>query len=276
MNDDERIIVGKTDVTCTRLSTKMPIRLDKGGAFLCQNGQADIVVDLKQYNISSGDIVVAFPYSVVQIIRHSEDFDGSVIAADVNFFGMFQITDKSLHYLYIRDNPCISLTEEDWRKIVSLHDMLLRESADIEHPLRGEIDECIMKMIVYEIAAIYLKRKPITQQLRSRNDIIFQQFIFSLFNNFHIHRAVDYYATEQSITPQHLSMIVKQMSGQTASEWIVCCTITNIKSKLQDPELAITEISDELNFPNPSFFSQYFKKHAGISPKEYRKNGHKL
>ena len=271
MCDSERIIAGKADMNCTGLNTNMPVRLEKGGAFLCRGGYGDIVIDLKQYRITKGDIVVAFPYSVVQVISYSDDFDGSVIAADVNFFGTLQISDKSFHYLYIRDNPCISLMEEEWDKVVSLHDMLLRESIDAEHPLRREIDECIMKMIIYEVAAIYLKRKPITQQIRSRNDIIFQQFIFSLFNNFHVHRTVDFYATEQSITPRHLSVIVKQMSGRTAGEWIICCTIMNIKTKLQDPKLTIKEISAEMNFPNPSFFSQYFKKYVGITPKEYRK-----
>lgn len=162
----------------------------------------------------------------------------------------------------------------EWSKIISLHDMLLRESTNMDHPLRKEIDECMMRMIVYEIAAIYLKRKPIIQQKRSRNEKIFQQFIFSLFNNFHVHRTLEFYATEQSITPRHLSMVVKQMSGLTAGEWIINCTITNIKSKLQDQSLSVMEISDEMNFPNPSFFSQYFKKYTGITPKEYRKSIH--
>lgn len=59
------------------------------------------------------------------------------------------------------------------------------------------------------------------------------------------------------------------MSCMTVWEWIVSCTVTNIKSKLQDPTLSVKEIFDEMNFPNPSFFSQYFKKYAGVTPKEY-------
>lgn len=273
MENFKHIFIGNAESTCKDLDLgSMPVRLEQGGLFLCQSGQSDVVIDLKQFHIVKGDMIVVFPYTVVQLISYSENFDGSVIAADVNFFGSIQIPDKSFYYLYIKENPCIALLEEEWCKIVSLHDMLRRETADTEHPLRREINECIMRMTVYEIAAIYLRRKPITQQPRSRNDRIFQQFIFSLFNNFHIHRTLEFYATEQSITPRHLSMVVKQMSGQTAGEWITGCTVINIKSRLQDPRLSIAEISDEMTFPNPSFFSQYFKKYTGMTPREYRRN----
>lgn len=276
MENNMHMAIGYTELSCQNVNTRMPIRLEQGGLFLCQSGHADIVVDLKRYHITEDDMVVAFPYSIVQILDQSSDFDGNILAADVNFFASIQISGKSSYYLYVKENPCISLTEEEKAKIVSLHGMLTRESANTEHPLRREIDECLKKMIVYEVAAIYIKRKPIVQQPRSRNEKIFEQFIFLLFNNFHIHRALEFYAFEQSITPRHLSSIVKKMSGMTAGEWIVTCTIANIKAKLQDANLSIANISDTLNFPNPSFFSQYFKKYAGISPKEYRKNSHGL
>ncbi|MDR2084403.1 MAG: helix-turn-helix domain-containing protein [Bacteroidales bacterium] len=43
-----------------------------------------------------------------------------------------------------------------------------------------------------------------------------------------------------------------------------------IKLLLKSTELSIQEISNELNFPNPSFFCKYFKSRVGMSPKEYR------
>lgn len=273
MKNYSPLFIGDAESTCRDLNiTDMPVRLEQGGVFLCQRGHADIVIDLKQYHITAGDIVVAFPYTVIQTMGYSEDFDGSSLRADVSFFASIQIPEKSSYYLYMMENPCISLREEEWSKIVALHDRLVSEHADEQHPLRREIDECMMKIIAYEIIAIYLKRKPLTQQARSRNERIFQEFIHSLFNNYHAHRSLEFYATAQSITPRHLSMIVKQMSGQTAGEWIISCTITNIKSKLQNKSLSVKEISDEMNFPNPSFFSQYFKKYTGETPTEYRKN----
>ncbi|NJO25503.1 MAG: AraC family transcriptional regulator [Bacteroidia bacterium] len=42
------------------------------------------------------------------------------------------------------------------------------------------------------------------------------------------------------------------------------------KLLLDNPALSIAEIADELNFSDQSFFGKYFKRLAGMSPKEYR------
>jgi hypothetical protein len=39
---------------------------------------------------------------------------------------------------------------------------------------------------------------------------------------------------------------------------------------LGDGKKSPTEIADELNFPNSSFFFKYFKKHTGMTPNQYR------
>lgn len=271
MENIKHLALDYSELSGQILHAKRPVKLERGGLFLCQRGHADIVIDLKRFHIKVGDLVSVFPYSIVQILNHSADFNGNILAADVSFFASIQVSDRPSYYLHIKENPCISLLKKEWKKIVSLHKMLLREKANTGHPLRREIDECLMKMIAYEVAAIYIKRRPILQQARSRSEEIFEQFIFLLFNSCHSRRTLEYYAFQQSITPRHLSRIVKQMSGITAGEWIITCTLANIKSKLQDHKRSIAQISEEMNFPNPSFFSQYFKKYAGISPKEYRK-----
>lgn len=253
---------------------EMPMRLVEGGLFLCQSGTIDIVIDMKQYRIEKGDLVVAFPFSLIQIHYRSEDFKGFLISTDINFFETIQIPNRSSYFLYIKENPCISLTEEEGAKLLFFYETLLNENKNQAHPLRNEIDECLLKIIAYEIAAAYLRRKPINQQQQPRKEMIFHQFIFSLFNNYREHRSLEFYATEQSITPRYLSMIVKQVSGQTAAEWISRCVIMNMKTRLQDITRSIQEIAEEMNFPNPSFFAQYFRKYTGLTPKGYRETIH--
>ena len=253
---------------------EMPVRLVEGGLFLCQGGTIDIVIDMKQYRIEKGDLVVAFPFSVIQIHYRSDDFKGFLISTDINFFETIQIPNRSSYFLYIKENPCITLTEEEGRKLLFFYETLLNENKNQAHPLRNEIDECLLKIIAYEIATAYLRRKPITQQLQPRKEMIFHQFIFSLFNNYRKHRSLEFYATEQSITPRYLSIIVKQVSGQTAAEWISRCVIMNMKTRLQDITRSIQEISEEMNFPNPSFFSQDYRKYTGLTPKGYRETIH--
>ena len=73
------------------------------------------------------------------------------------------------------------------------------------------------------------------------------------------------------VTPKYLSYACKVASQKTALKWIHDYTTENIRYMLKHSEKSIKEISDELNFPNISFFGKYVRAHFGMSPREVRK-----
>ena len=82
-----------------------------------------------------------------------------------------------------------------------------------------------------------------------------------------------YFANRLGIAPKHVSMVVKKVSGRTASDWIDEYVVLEAKQMLRTTTLTVQEVSRELNFANQSFFGKYFKKHVGMSPSEYRQQG---
>ena len=42
------------------------------------------------------------------------------------------------------------------------------------------------------------------------------------------------------------------------------------KLQLKYSDLPVWQIAESLNVPNPSFFSQFFKRETGMTPAEYR------
>jgi AraC-like DNA-binding protein len=87
-----------------------------------------------------------------------------------------------------------------------------------------------------------------------------------------ISREVQYYADKLDITPKYLTLISRQTSGRSAAQWITYTVILNAKALLATSQLTIQQVSTKLNFPNPSFFGQYFLRHTGMTPKEYRRS----
>lgn len=79
-----------------------------------------------------------------------------------------------------------------------------------------------------------------------------------------------FYADQLCISTRYLSAITKQVAENSAKEIIDENLILELKMALQSTGMSLKEIADKYRFPDQSFFGRYFKKHTGMSPKEYR------
>lgn len=79
------------------------------------------------------------------------------------------------------------------------------------------------------------------------------------------------YADMQSLHVNYLSSVISSKTGKTIVSWIADKTITEAKVMLQNEALSIKEIAGRLGFLETPHFSNYFKKHASVSPAEYRR-----
>lgn len=108
------------------------------------------------------------------------------------------------------------------------------------------------------------------QASQSREQTIFDRFIQLVNQHCAEQHQIGYYADRMCLTERYLSTIIRQTSGVTAKEWIDRALITRIKVELMHTGKSIAQIADELHFPNPSFFSKYFKRITNLTPLEYK------
>ena len=52
--------------------------------------------------------------------------------------------------------------------------------------------------------------------------------------------------------------VLKKSTGQTFQFWVIEFIMREAKLLLRSTTISITEISEKLNYPNPSFFSRVF------------------
>jgi AraC-like DNA-binding protein len=251
---------------------EIPRQLNDGGVFICLRGESEFFLDLKNYKLKAGDMCVAFPFSILQVVSASDDFAGFGMGAGVELFQDIRIPSLTDYYLYIKDNPCISLSDAEQKMLTELCEQMIRKYERIDHPFRMEIANSMFKLIYCEIAAIYKISTPIVQEAVSRKDMLFRKFLFLVSKGYLQHREVDYYAGEMCVTPRYLSSVIKEKSGVSALGWINGMVVRQAKNMLKNNRLSVQQISDELNFANPSFFGQYFKKYTGTTPKKFRDN----
>jgi len=79
------------------------------------------------------------------------------------------------------------------------------------------------------------------------------------------------FAAELHLSPRYLSDLLKQETGKTAMDLIQIFLISEAKNLLNSGEHSVAQIAFLLGFENPPYFSRFFKKETGISPKQFRK-----
>ena len=65
-------------------------------------------------------------------------------------------------------------------------------------------------------------------------------------------------------------MVIKEVSGKSAKDWIVEYIVLEIKALLKNTNMNIQEIAVKTNFANQSSLGLFFRKHTGMSLSQYR------
>lgn len=113
---------------------------------------------------------------------------------------------------------------------------------------------------------LFLRFAQIREQGLTRAQTVFDRFIALINRHAVRERHMSFYASRLCLSERYLGTVVRQASGITAKEWIDRAVITQAKILLRHSELSVLEISEELGFPNPSFFSKYFRRLTGLTP----------
>ena len=83
-------------------------------------------------------------------------------------------------------------------------------------------------------------------------------------------RSVKAFADRLCVSPNHLSAVVKQQSGQTVMQLLNAHTVLHAKILLRHSTLPLADIADRLGFENPPAFSRFFKRETGVTASSVR------
>lgn len=141
-------------------------------------------------------------------------------------------------------------------------------------PFRREVAQHLIIALLYNIRYIHAKNEESAPLQLSRQEEVFRRFIGLVNEHSKRERNISFYADKLCLTPHYLSTVIREVSGQTVMQWINQAVILEAKVLLKHSDLLVFQISDELGFPNPSFFSKFFKRMTGMTPAEYQKKRH--
>lgn len=178
-------------------------------------------------------------------------------------------------YTNFHDSANIGLFANDrFRRLVALCEIL-----------HGEMEQdppdfsVIRPLLTSLLTLIEVERKnvqtPGAVNPKTQN-ITFKNFLKILEENFRRSLGVEYYAEKLFMSSRNLNIICQNVMQQSASEIIETRKLIEAKNLLVSTDKPVSEIGFELGYNEKSYFTTVFKKKAGQTPSDFRKEMRKL
>ena len=98
----------------------------------------------------------------------------------------------------------------------------------------------------------------------------FSQFMQLVEQHFCKHLSLDSYAAQLCISKPHLNSLCRQYADRSALQLIHQRLLLEAKRDLIYTVLTVSDIADKLGFSEPPYFTRFFKRLTGKSPREFR------
>lgn len=238
--------------------------------FLLQ-GSGVHVIDSNKYDIQPPCVFFLSPGQAHKL-ELSHDIEGFIYIFNTEFYlinksNQNQLVEFPFFYTIKQNNPPLQLSVKD---VDFLKPLFLKGVDELQKKDNASIEllRSILDLILISCSDAY----PYEHEFASngKGHIMVKRF-YQLVEECYLQNiSVNQYADKLAVTPNHLTQTIKQFTGKTSNEIIKAKQVLEIKRLLVHTNLGITEIANQLNFSDQSYFTKFFKKETGITPLAYR------
>ena len=249
------------------------------GLFLMDDNRIDLKYGLGKYDYKEGTLICVSPGQLGGKEENGElvDIKGWALLFHPDFLHGTHLehTIKEYTFFDYSVNEALHMSTEE-------HDTLVSLMRQIKGELSGGRDEFQDSIVLGYIETLlnycrrFYSRQFLTRKLE--NTDLLQRFNTLLYDYFNIGKqlslglpTVQYFADKLCLSSNYFSDLIKKTTGATASNHIRNHLIQQIKNHLASGE-SIAQTAYALGFEYPQHLSRMFKKHTGMSPKDYISN----
>jgi len=269
MNSELAMVRGDSTVFSLLMRQKPPFTINDHRLGIIMNGEAEITINLQDRHLTSGTLVYIGPGTIIHPKRLSPDLRIFGMGLFSNFpmpFAQGQM--PSVFNGQVRDFQ-LSANEEDIATATHIMDAIWQTVHATDDYHRPTVTALVAAQM-HHYDQLFHRQTDQLASSRSREQTIFDRFLQLVTQHCAEHHQIGYYADRMCLTERYLGTVIRQTSGTTAKEWIDRALITQAKVLLRHSDKSVVQISEDLNFPNPAFFSKYFKRLTAMTPLEYR------
>lgn len=275
----ERDLMAGKDICCLEGEVKAfpkilckPFLMNYVGLIVCEKGYFCFDVDKKKFTARAGETVFLSEGNNFSIGELSDDLCVSILFYHIDPIREILGSSIVAMYLYttLTPEPCYVWTSGEESDLARYIALLGRHRKSAQNPFDNHECKLLLLALTYRLCSIYSRRIIEEKNVAGHKIDTFIKLIRLIEKYYMQERGVAFYADKLCLSPKYLSALSKSVCGYTVQELVFRAIIRKSIFWLKNTNKSVQEISDDLNFPNASFFGTFFKKQTGLAPSYYR------
>lgn len=229
------------------------------------------------YDFNEGGMMFTAPGQILSVDVDAE-YCGNTLLIHPDFLRSYPLAKniKNFGFFSYDTNEALHLSDQEKIIITDLLD-------SIKNELNTAIDEVSQDVIVSYIEVLlnysnrfykrqFITRKAINSDLLTKMDTILEDY----FNQQETLQkglpTVEFLASSLSVSPNYLSDMLRNLTGQNTQQHIHEKLIEKAKEYLTSTNFSVSEVAYALGFEHPQSFNKLFKKKTDKTPLNYRQS----
>ena len=229
--------------------------------FFILKGEGTFFIDCHSYELHENSFFLVAPERI-HGWEYAKNLDGYLLKFEHSIFKDHSFID----YLSIFHFDTVNVSTQEF----ALFEELLK-NLYTEYKTSKTFKECTISNLL-QLLLIYVKRALPAKPASHVTNILFTKLNDLMHENNYQLTPVTYYAKKLKTSVKLLNQAIKETTGLNCSEFIRSKTIQEAKRLLRYDTMTCNEIADHLEFIDPAYFSRFFKREVGTSPKNFRHN----
>ncbi|WP_338159040.1 helix-turn-helix domain-containing protein [uncultured Phocaeicola sp.] len=252
-----------------------PLYFNCGVQILCVHGNGVISTGAQCFHLQEMSEIIFWDGSIMQLLHSSDDFQVRMVLYPKRVFLQAAVSLDTTFFNYMREFPLYNHGQEkdaqSWEKVnlwLDMAKMLFTQPAGLfKERLELNFLQSMLMWIFSTIPDTYVS----VARSYTRKQLLFHRFMHLIHEYALREHQIGFYADRLCISSRYLNEITVEYSkGKTPKELIDEQLTVEIKVQLNKLDLSVEEVAGICCFPDSSYLSSFFKKHTGITPKEFR------
>ena len=234
-------------------------------------GGVDVTFDNVRQQVRAPCLLLV-PAGTVHSFHFARDTNGPVITATQKPLESLAAVVMPELVATIRTPAVIALTDAT-RYTEALMPLFLAVEQESRIHARGQVAAgmSLLTALFVQVARINEVHQPTTTPVHSRKAAQIERFRALLDARFRTRCSVESYADELGVTPGQLTRLCREVLGMSSLDVINARVMHEAQRDLVYSTITIQQLAAALGFEDEAYFSRFFRKHSGQTPREFRR-----